>query len=258
MTGTALRLGRLFADDGHSTIVAFDHGMTLGVWPGADDPGYVLAEAVRGGPEGILLGPGLLAEHGGLFARRGAPAAILRTDLLFTGGHPHPGDHHRRVVDVSSAHRLGADALACYLALGYPDGAGYADNLASVGALIQEAHAVGLPVIVEVVAWGSAADGDEPALLSYGTRAACELGADAIKTTYPGSDGLRRIVAGTPAPVLVLGGSTRDWPELLSDTQRALEAGAAGTIYGRSVWQADGIAERLHELRALVHQPARV
>lgn len=254
MTGTALRLGRLFRTDGRSSIVAFDHGMIHGVLPGGVDTESVLTEAVHGHPDGVLLSPGLLAQHGGLFARRGAPATILRTDLLLTGEHPHTGEHHRQVVDPSDAHRLGADALICYLALGYADGATYADNAAATGVLIQQAHALGLPVIVEVVAWGSRTHQHDVDLLSYGTRAAAELGADAIKTTYPGTSAqLGRIVDATPAPVLVLGGNPDSWSRLLTDTTDALTAGAAGTIYGRALWHGENTRDRVHELTTLVH-----
>jgi fructose-bisphosphate aldolase, class I len=259
-TGVALRLGRLFRPDGRSSVVAFDHGTIHGVPPGGEDVRQVLTESLRGGPDAVLVGPGTLARHADLFAHRGAPAVLLRTDLLFTGGHPHSGEHHRPLLDVPAAHRLGADALVVFLNLGWADGAGYADNLAAVGRVAARAHDAGLPVICEVVAWGAMSHHDPAAdldLLAYGCRAAAEAGVDAIKTTYPGDPaGMRRITATTGVPVLVLGGVPGSFDALLADTADALAGGAAGTIYGRALWHTDGIADRVRRVTELVHTAA--
>jgi fructose-bisphosphate aldolase, class I len=143
-----------------------------------------------------------------------------------------------------------------YFVFGVADGETFVDNLAAIGRAAAEAHELGLPLIVEVVAWGSEApDRRDPKLLQFGCRIAAELGADLIKTEYTGSpESMRTVIEGCPAPVMVLGGAKLDSPEALYDmTRDALSAGAVGVVYGRNIWQADDPAKVGAAGRSIVH-----
>ncbi|EQD43386.1 Deoxyribose-phosphate aldolase/phospho-2-dehydro-3-deoxyheptonate aldolase [mine drainage metagenome] len=97
--------------------------------------------------------------------------------------------------------------------------------------------------------------GGSPDEIRHAARAAADLGADIVKTSYPGSlEEFRRLCATTPVPVLI-GGGVRVEPEaaFLRLVEESVRAGGAGICIGRNLFQrrpleplARGIAERLH------------
>jgi fructose-bisphosphate aldolase, class I len=259
MTGAELRMRRLFGKgSGRSYVVAIDHGMLFGVQEGSEDAIGAVARSLATNPDGLFISPGLLALTGHLLAHRGAASPIVRLDYLTLDERTRPyGDKHRVLCSPAQAAKLGADAVVMYLMLGAADGETFADNLTAIGQALGEAHELGLPLIAEVVAWGSqAVDRRDADLLTYGTRLAAEVGADMVKTEYTGDpESMTRLVRGCPAPVLVLGGAKAESvDDLLATTRDALLAGAAGVIYGRNIWQADNPAEVGAAVRSLVHE----
>lgn len=257
-SGYQLRLGRLFHPrSGRSFITAIDHGLTLGVPPGAEDAIGTVERIIAGGPDAVLIGPGLLAKTAHLFAHRGAPAPIVRGDFFIN--HPYVnehGEHYRVLITPADIVALGAEAIVHFLMLGAGGETMLADNVAAVGRAAQDAHRVGLPLIVEAVLWGSRIEDKKDAdRLAFACRLAAEIGADAIKTEYTGDvASMRRVIAGCPAPVLVLGGAKSGSPEaVLAATRDALTAGAKGVIYGRNVWQADDVLGMSQRLRDIIH-----
>lgn len=261
MSGVDLRLGRLFDEaSGRAYIVAIDHGLTFGAQPGNDRGIEIVERSLAGRPDGVLISPGLLARSAPLFGHRGAASAIVRTDFIAGDERlKHYGDLHRVLCTPREAAGLGADAVIMYLVLGVRDGDTLADNVTAVARTAAEAHEVGLPLIAEVVAWGSQAhDRRDADLLTFGCRIAVEAGADAIKTEYTGDpESMSRLVQACPAPVMVLGGAKLDSPEALYDmTRGALGAGVAGVVYGRNIWQADDPVEVADAIRSIVHEDA--
>ena len=259
MGGVELRLQRLFdAESGRAYIVAIDHGLSMGAVAGAEDAVRAVERSMAGEPDGVLIAPGLLARTAHLFGRRGAASPIVRVDFLNNDpGLKAYGDLHRVVCTPREAAALGGDAIVMYFVFGVADGETFVDNLTAIGRAAAEAHEVGLPLIAEVVAWGSdAPDRRDPELLTLGCRIAAELGADAIKTEYTGSpQTMRQVIEGCPAPVMVLGGAKRDPPYALYDmTRDALGAGAVGVVYGRNIWQADDPAGVGAAVRSIVHE----
>ncbi len=272
MNGADVRLGRLFdRQSGRSFITAFDHGITLGPKPGSERALDVLKRIISGDPDGILISPGMMKQGGHLFAYKSAPAPIVRADWIYNHdvfkGLPErlqdtaQGEHYRVVCSPADALALGADAITMFLIVGMEGGAEFADNVVAVAAAAQQARAIGLPVIVESVLWGSRMDDQrDPELLAFAARMAAELGADAIKTTYTGDpETMRQVVEGCPIPVLVLGGvRSADPAVVIEATRGALEAGAKGVVYGRNVWQADDPPAIARQLREIIHGEALV
>jgi fructose-bisphosphate aldolase, class I len=260
VSGTALRLGRLFdRDSGRSFIAAIDHGVTLGVPTGAERAIEAVERVIACGTDAVLLGPGLLDKAGHLFASRQAPAPIVRGDFIIN--HPNVnylGEAHRVLISPAHALWLGAYAYVNFLIVGVAEREMFADNVQTVARNAEEAHRLGLPYIVEAVAWGSQVEDrrKDPDLLSFAARIAVELGADAIKTEYTGDiASMRQVIEGVPAPVLVLGGPKTNAPTALVDaTREAMAAGAKGVIYGRNVWQADDPIGTSARLREAIHQ----
>jgi DhnA family fructose-bisphosphate aldolase class Ia len=258
LSGAELRLGRLFnRETGRSFVAAIDHGVTLGVPQGAEQIIETVDRVIQGEPDAILISPGMLDKAGHLFSHRHAPAAIVRCDWIIN--HPYVndiGEGYRQLLKPGEALALGADAMILFLMVGAKEGSMFADNVRTVASAAQEAHRVGLPLIVEAVLWGTRIENKkDPDLLAFGCRMATELGADAIKTEYTGNPAtMAQIVNSCPAPVLVLGGQKSDSPTALIDATRdALDAGARGVIYGRNIWQADDPVAISRQLREVIH-----
>jgi class I fructose-bisphosphate aldolase len=237
-------------------MVAFDRTLALGPEPYAENSREAIRSIAAHGADAILMSPGLLKQHGSLLGYRGAPGIVCRIDFPFVGaaerGH---GEQFRLIASVEEAAALGADAVVMFHTLGYAEKQPWADNLAAIGRIAQEARRVGLPLIVEAVPWGSEVDDPRtPELVAQAARIAAELGADAIKTEFVGSvEAMRAVVESCPVPVLVLGGPRVGVEELLSFTRDSLTAGASGVIYGRNVWQRDDAAAVSAELARVVH-----
>ena len=179
LSGANLRLGRLFhRETGRSFVAAIDHGVTLGVPQGAERVIEAVDRVIQGEPDAILISPGVLEKSRHLFAHRGAPSAIVRCDWIIN--HPYVndiGEGYRQLLTPAEALALGADAMILFLMVGAKEGAMFADNVRTVAAAAQEAHRIGLPLIVEAVLWGTRVeDKKDPDLLAFGCRMATELG----------------------------------------------------------------------------------
>lgn len=257
MSGAALRLARLFRkDSGRSYMVAFDRTLLEGPSPHGEDAAATLGRIIATAPEAVLIGPGLLKTCGHLFGFAGAPAIVARIDYPMVAEFRQAGTElYRMVLEPDHAAALGADAAVMCLIDGFEDPELYADNLEAVTEAARACHAVGLPLIVEAVLWGARnPDQRDAARLATVCRVAAELGADAIKTQYPGSaDGMRRVVECCPVPVMVLGGGAVSVEAVEAATRGALEGGARGVIYGRNVWQRDDVAAMGARLGRIVH-----
>lgn len=260
MHGTNLRLGRLFsASSGRSLVAAIDHGLTIGPQPGAVNVLQTVQTIIDCRPDAVLMAPGMLAQTAGKFAFREAPSIMVRTDFFINREDIRLALHeeqYRVLCSPSYAASLGADSIIHFLILHPETGAMFADNVQAVSRAAEEAHRIGLPLVVEVVTWGSRIEHKrDPELLSLGNRMAAELGADAVKTEWTGdSESMRQVIDGCPVPSLVLGGARSDSEDaLIEATRQALDAGARGLIYGRNIWQAEDPAKITDTLRRLVH-----
>ena len=258
MSGASLRLGRLFnKQSGRSFIAAIDHGVTIGAATGAEDAVGTVETVIACNPDAVLIGPGLLAKTSHLFAHRGAPAPIMRADFIINDPRlTDLGEGYRVIATAEHAAHLGAEAFIMFLIMGPQEGAMFADNIAAIAKAREEAHKVGLPLIVESVLWGSRIkDKKDADLLTWACRTAAELGADAIKTEWTGDvASMAQLIASTPAPVLVLGGPKTDNPQTVIDATRgAMDAGAKGVAYGRNLWGADDPVAMGARLREVIH-----
>lgn len=263
MHPSEFRLGRLFdPSTGRAFIVAFDRGLGADVTGGGENADAVVAAVVSAGADGILLSPGMLDRQRHHLAHRNAPAVLLRSDLFLSGALQPLGlagehcEEYRTLVSAAQAQAMGADAIVLFLILGFDNDATTANNAQAVAHASREAHSIGLPIVVETVLWGSRAqDQTDAAALTYACRLAAELGADAVKTQYPGTpESMRELVAACPVPVLLLGGPKTATPDaLLAQSKAALSSGARGLVFGRNVWQSGDPAAATMQLRQLVH-----
>jgi fructose-bisphosphate aldolase / 2-amino-3,7-dideoxy-D-threo-hept-6-ulosonate synthase len=236
--GRTIRLKRVVDPTGVSIICALDHGMTSPTFlePLADIASRT-AEAVMGGANVIMMSKGMIRVAEPAFA----PTTSLAL-LLSASGSPE-GDRPQivQIAEVEEALVLGADAVVLFTALGGDSEPGMIEILAGVG---RECAALGMPFIAEAEFPTTYAT-VEALKQQYGfeylrrnVRLCAELGADIVKTNWPGeADSFGRLVeAANGIPVVLAGGSRLEDKELLWRMQVAVEAGAIGCSVGRNIF----------------------
>lgn len=260
--GKALRLSKIVnPHDGKSIVVAADHGFMLGPIEGVRNLEKTLKSVIRGGPDAVLLTPGQAALLNHLFHGRKAPALLIRADwtnAFRTKKYTLPTRNIKRVATASArdALALGASGIVTYYFVGCRDET-EAHSFQLMATFAKECNEVGLLFIVEPLAMGERVTGANFAdLVATTVRIAVEAGADAIKTQYTGDvESFRKVVKAAKVPVLVLGGSkAKTMRDALEVVVEALDAGAAGVVYGRQVIQAPDPDEFVAAIRAVVHE----
>ena len=236
-----LRYHRIFQEDGKALVLAMDHGAGMGPVPGLAQPAATIQKAISGGVDAVLTTYGIAIRFPTLFRKTGL---ILRMDGGFTilsGGF----ESMDMVIEPSAALHLGADAVCC---MGFVGGNAESRSLKYLHKLVQDCAPKGLPVMAEMLVMDP--KGATTELLALAARTGVEAGADFIKTTFTGSaETFRPVVEGSFQPILVLGGSKINDLDLLNNVHQAMQAGAAGAVIGRNIWQhpePEKIARALH------------
>ena len=258
--GRRRRLARILRpESGRAVVVALDHGLFIGPLPKLESVPGTVRDVVAGAPDGIQLTPGAALSAGGELLGNNRPALILRmdaTNLWRPQPRPHP-TYHARVARPLDGVRLGADAVVCFLFVGYEDDAIEADNLERVAGWAAECRDLGMPLIVEPL--GIRPDGSpvrDPEVVRLAVRMAWEAGADVIKADYTGdAKSFRSVVESVPVPVLVRGGPRTDTVrDSLAVVAETLEQGAAGVVFGRNIWQQPNPAGVVRAIAHLCHE----
>ena len=239
--GKAMRLKRVIDPAGVSIICALDHGMTSPTFlePLADIAARA-TETVAGGANVIMMSKGMIR----VAERAYSPTTSLAL-LLSASGNP-DGDRPEivQIAEVEEALVLGADAVVLFTALGGETEPGMIDILSRVG---RECAALGMPFIAEAEFPTTYATVEELKqqygfeYLRRNVRLCAELGADIVKTNWPGdAESFRKLVeASNGIPVVLAGGSRLADHELLTRMQEAVEAGAIGCSVGRNIFMHD-------------------
>ena len=236
--GKAMRMKRVIDPAGVSVICALDHGMTSPQFlePLADIASRT-AEAVAGGANVIMMSKGMVRIAEPAFAPTTSLALLLSASANPDRGEPEVV----QIAEVDEAARLGADAAVLFTALAGQSEPGMIRILAGVGRVCESA---GMPLIAEAefpTTYASVEDLRDRYGFEYlrrNVRLCGELGADVIKTNWPGDEsGFRRLVeAANGIPVVLAGGSRLDDGELLSRMESAMTAGAIGCSVGRNIF----------------------
>jgi fructose-bisphosphate aldolase/2-amino-3,7-dideoxy-D-threo-hept-6-ulosonate synthase len=236
--GKSIRLKRVIDSAGVSLICALDHGMTSPTFlePLANIAART-AEAVAGGANVIMMSKGMI--------RLAEPAFSPTTSLaLLLSASANPADAQPEVVQIArveEAARLGADAVVLFTALGGATEPGMIRTLAGVG---RECAALGMPMIAEAefpTTYALVEELKEQYGFEYlrrNVRLCAELGADVVKTNWPGdADSFGRLVeAASGVPVVLAGGSRLQDRELLRRMEQAMAAGGIGCSVGRNIF----------------------
>lgn len=239
-------------------VIAMDHARTLGVVPGLEDPGAVIERVIEAGADAIMTSYGVIKHY------RERLIGRLPTYLRLDGGPtPHREDWLRYTQwsllhTVEDARRLGVDGVCL---MGFMGGAVEMRTYEIVARVVGDCAADGLPVMVEALPARDNPRIPEPmdaAMMAAAARIAFELGADIVKTYYPGSvEGFRHVVATCPAPCMIAGGERMDTIEAaLRVVHGSIAAGGKGVVFGRNIWQNPDPARVVRALRAIIHEGA--
>jgi fructose-bisphosphate aldolase/2-amino-3,7-dideoxy-D-threo-hept-6-ulosonate synthase len=236
--GKRMRLKRVIDRAGVSVICALDHGMTS---PTFLEPLASIeqrtAEAVAGGANVIMMSRGMI--------RRAEPAFGPDTSLaLLLSASANAGEERPSVVRIAEAEealRLGADAVVLFVALGGEAEPPMIRTLAEVG---EACDRLGMPFIAEAefpTTYARVEDLAEAYGFEYlqrNVRLCAELGADIVKTNWPGDgESFGKLVEATSGvPVVLAGGSRVSDRELLDRMEAAMAAGGIGCSVGRNIF----------------------
>jgi len=261
-TGKKARLHRILyrhgLGNGTAIFLPYDQGLEHGprdffANAAAADPRYITKLALEGGFNGIAIQIGLAEKFYWDYA--GEVPLILKLN----GKTEIPSDAEALSpvhATVADAVRLGADAVGYTLYVGTP---AQEQDFAQFRAVREDAHRLGMPLIVWAYPRGKAIDGkggkDSFYAVDYAARTASELGADVVKVNFPHPEKRTGVPAAydtefTPQQaidavvrsanrtlVLVSGGSKAGDQAMLDKARESMEAGATGLIFGRNVWQ---------------------
>lgn len=243
-------LARFFRDDGRTVIVPIDHGTAIPV-PGLEAPA-ALIDRLNPFADGYVVNLGAALSCAGALEGKGV---CLRTDI-YKPPHGSNADHGSYLV-YSIDDALEADAHAV-MNMCYPHHPNEAQMFRECAELISQSQLTGVPVILESLPFGIGRPDDYTLEnIRFAVRAAAELGADVVKTAYPGDRaGFEAIVKECYVPVVVLGGAATGDSAILRMAADAMAAGAAGVAIGRNVWQHRHPERMAKALRAVVHENA--
>lgn len=249
MFGTGLRLRRLFPSERAGLFaVPLDHTVSMGPIEGLEATRPLAEELQSAGVDLLILPKGTVREVGPVIR----PPTLLGIHLsASTSLSPSP-DHKVLVGSVAEAVALGADLVSVQVNFGVPE---EPEMLADLGRAVEQSRSLGLPVLC--MTYVKRPGGGTAEELQHACRAVADLGADIVKTGWPGSiDAMRSLVRTTPVPVLLGGGERSGEADALVDRVRdSLDAGARGICIGRNLFQRPGVADLARRLSRVVHPP---
>lgn len=247
MVGKQRRLSRLINPrTGRGFCIAFDHALQLGPAPGLTRPEETLETMTEAGVDAVILPLGSALRFGRGIAETRGPALILRLDqtTMWREGSPlaYEDGHTRLVASVEDAVALGAEAVITYLFVAPNDPALETRSFEDCARVNAEARRFGILHIIETMGARNALARDvfDPDFVAFHTRIGVEMGADIVKTDWPGSaEALRPITEASPVPVFIAGGGSRGSDiGVLELVAEVMAGGAAGILFGRTIFQA--------------------
>ena len=247
MYGKTLRMKRLFpGGDRRLFAVPLDHSVSMGPIDGLEAMGPVIEELQRGGVDLFIVTKGAVRDVVPVLNGRSLLGVHISASTSL-------GLTPNRKVLVGTAEEavsLGADVLSVQVNFGTPE---EPEMLADLGTAVDQARQLGLPLLcMAYVKKPTATTVDD---LKHAARAAADLGADIVKTSYPGSEeSYRSLVRSTPVPVLIGGGvRTDDEKVFLETVDASLRAGGAGICIGRNLFQRRPLEPLARRLATVLH-----
>ena len=241
------RLSRIIKPkDGHTVMLAVDHGYFMGPTTGLEKLGEVINPLLPYA-DTLMLTRGALRNYIN-------PVTDIPIVLRVSGGTSVVGKellHEGTVVSIEDAIRLNVSGVAYSILVGADF---ERDTLLGMTKYIDEAERYGMPVLA-VTAVGKDMAKDVR-YLSLASRMAAELGAHIVKTYY--CNGFEKIVETCPVPIVIAGGKKQPEKDALQMAYNALQAGAIGVDMGRNIFQRSHPVAMIKAVRAIIHEKATV
>ena len=242
----------ILASDGRALIVAMDHARTHGAIEGLEDPGAVIEAAVDGGADAVMTTFGVARRYREQLAGRiptiirldGGPSLYREDWLAYT--------EWSLLHSVEDALLLGADGVVLMAFVGIPVELETYRNVARVAGECLRAN---LPLVVEALPCLSERIPDPRATeaMASAARLGFEHGADLVKSYY--TEDFSRVTDNCPVPVLIAGGPRMETvEETLQVVHDATQAGAAGVVFGRNIWQSGDTRGMIRALNSIIHE----
>jgi len=264
----AFRLNRLFnATSRRCFDVAIDHGFFNegGFLSGIENLDRSVRTLVAAAPDAIQLTIGQ-AELLQSIPGKNKPALVLRTDVANVYGKELPRALFSRMIAnaVEQAVRLDATCVVVNL-FRIPGQPEVTDQcIENILKIKPDSERYCMPLMIEPLvfrpneqAGGYMVDGDPEKIIPL-VRQAVELGADIIKAdpTDDVSVYHRVVEIAGRIPVLVRGGGKAPDAEILDRTEKLMQQGASGIVYGRNIIQHQNPAGMTRALMSIVHEGA--
>lgn len=247
MYGKEIRLKRLFPSASRRLFsVPLDHSVSMGPIDGLEAAAPVARELQEAGADLLIVTKGAVREVAPLLL----PRTLLGVHLSASTALNPESNHKRLVGSAREAVALGADLLSVQVNFGIPEEGPMLEDL---GSAVDQARELGLPLLC--MAYVKRPGGGSAEELRHACRAAADLGADIVKTSYPGSEEeFRRLLASTPVPVLLGGGAKADDPAgLIRLVEESVRAGARGICIGRNLFQRRPIGPTARRVAEILH-----
>jgi fructose-bisphosphate aldolase/2-amino-3,7-dideoxy-D-threo-hept-6-ulosonate synthase len=244
--GKTIRLGA-WLRGGRTFLAALDEVIPRGIEAAAALP-ETLAWLGAAGVDGVVLHAGMASRYAGLLAELRLPWVLkLTSNSAWAADRTVRGE----VAWLRTALALGAAGVAVNVFIGSPF---EKEHLTCLGQAVEQGQTWGMPVIAFI---NPPADRQfDPAALAYAARIGAEIGADVIKTDYCGDPAaFTGVIAACPVPLLVEDTPLPLTPEgTLSTARGALQAGAAGVLFGRRLWGLEDRDTLAAQLKDLIHR----
>lgn len=252
--GHATRLKRIFSDtDGRALVLGVDHPLFSGFVEGLQNRGSLLSAESEGIMDSLLASQKTFTSFD-LSDRTYGKLMRVDTNAAFL---PLSGKQLESALIVSDEEIVtsGVDGVTCFFLTNSSEGR-VADHRGHLIAVSRICRRLAYPLVVEALC----VDGegrtvrDTGKILSAATTAS-ELGADILKIDAPEAlEDLEDVVSAIDRPVLIRGGDPKgDRRLMLKEVEMFMRAGAAGIVFGRSIFQAPDPLDTMRDLYRVVH-----
>jgi DhnA family fructose-bisphosphate aldolase class Ia len=215
----------------------------------------VIDAAVEAGADAVMTTFGVAKHYGDRLVGRiptilrldGGPSVYREDWLAYT--------EWSLLHSVEDALLLGADGVVVMTFVGIPV---ELETHRIVARVAGECMRANLSLMVEALPCRSerVPDPKSPEAMASAARLAFEHGADMVKSYFTGSqDGFCRVTDNCPVPVLIAGGPRMETvEETLRVVHDATQAGAAGAVFGRNIWQSGDTRGMIRAFRGIIHE----
>lgn len=261
-TGKKIRMGRLFDPlSQRSLILAYSHGVLMGASAGMRTLSEMREriDAMRRA-NGLMITPGMVKYLEDQFVGKDRPSLVIHMDWQSYSRNTLPYEEGSAVelATVEDVLRSGADAIMTYLYVGHRDPEKEKLEIERNARLARACDQLGIVLIIEP---RSAREKYEPtdkidvAVMSLYCRMSAEIGADLVKCIYPSDAAkMKQIIDECPSPVMVAGGAKRETvSDALQMAESCIQAGAAGLMFGRNIYQSNNPSATLDAFLSIVH-----